>query len=116
MATSPLASGEAGLTDTVRVTASEAGALRDAVTLALPPFSPMEDELRARVTVGVSSSSVMVRVTGAGSFAPTALAAAPDMKTVLSGESRPLLMALRVSAAALVVAPGGIVSVVPARA
>ena len=46
MVKSPLAAGGTGLADTVRVTASEEGPLREAVTLAAPPSSLMEEGLR----------------------------------------------------------------------
>ena len=112
---SPLTAGDTGLADTVKVTAWEDNPLREAVTLALPPFSPMEGELRSRVTLGIPSSSVMVSVTAAGSVTPSAFVAAPDIITVLSGASTPLSMALTVNAPALVVSPSAIVNVAPLR-
>ena len=54
--------GETGDADTVTVTASLETALSSAVTVAEPPSSPIEDLLSTRDTVGVSSSSVIVRV------------------------------------------------------
>ena len=67
--------GDTGDVDTVTVTASLETALSSAVTLLVPPSSPIEDLLSARDTVGVSSSSVMVPV--AVSVAVT-LAEVPD--------------------------------------
>ena len=46
---------------TVRVTTSLEARFRVAVTVAMPPFSEMESDDRARVAVGVASSSVRVR-------------------------------------------------------
>ena len=70
MVKSPLTAGDRGVADTVRVTASEEGPLREAVTMATPPFSSMEGELTFSVAVGVLSSSAMVRVRAEGSLTP----------------------------------------------
>ena len=67
---SPLTAGDTGLAATVKVTSWEEGPLSEAVTLALPLFSLMEDELRSSVTVGAASSSVMVSVWLEGALTP----------------------------------------------
>ena len=116
MVKSPLTAGDTGDAETTTVTSWEEAPLSEAVTLVVPPFSPMEDELRLRVTVGAASSSVMVSVKATGSVTPSAFEEAPDIVTVLSGASTPLSMALTVSAPALVASPGAIVNVGPLRA
>ena len=84
---SPLSAGDTADAETSTVTSSEQGLLREAVTLADPPFSLIESELSSSVSVGVASSSVIVGVTAAGSIAPSAFEAAPYMEIVLSGAS-----------------------------
>ena len=85
MVKSPLTAGDTGLADTVRVTASEEGRLREAVTSAIPPFSLMEGELRSILTVGAESSSVMVSVRLEGALTPSPPLTAADTVTDLSG-------------------------------
>ena len=68
---SPASAGETASAETVTVTGSPAASLRVAVTVASPPSSEMDEELISRLTVGAASSSVMVRVWGAG--APTSV-------------------------------------------
>ena len=87
------------------------GTSREAVMLALPPFSPMEDGLRWRVTVGVSSSSAMVRVRLGGSLTPRPPLALADTVTVLFGASTPLSTAAMVTSPAPKVWPGAMVRV-----
>ena len=108
---SPSAAGGSGDAETTRVTSSEEGPLRDAVTLAAPPFSFMVYELSPRVTAGAASSSTMVSVTAAGSTAPNSFEAPPYMETVLSGVSAVLSIALTVNESALLVEPASIVNV-----
>ena len=59
---SPATAGETGAADTVTVTASLETALNSAVTVLVPPSSEIDDELSASDTVGVFSSSVIVKV------------------------------------------------------
>ena len=59
---SPATAGDTGDAATVTVTASLETALNSAVTVLVPPISPIDDELSARDTVGVLSSSVIVSV------------------------------------------------------
>ena len=54
--------GDTAVAATVRVTAWLDTALSVAVTLLVPPFSEIEDELKDSDTVGAPSSSVIVRV------------------------------------------------------
>ena len=77
---SPLTAGGTGLAETVTVKASEEASLSIAVTVLLPPFSEIESELRLSVTVGVVSSSVMVKavpVTATPASAPLTLTDSP---------------------------------------
>ena len=59
---SPDTAGETAAAETVKVTSWLETAPSVAVTVVDPPFSGIDEELSARETVGVSSSSVMVRV------------------------------------------------------
>ena len=54
--------GESADADTVTTTASLDWALSVAVTVLSPPFSPIEDGLSTKLTVGAPSSSVIVSV------------------------------------------------------
>ena len=62
--------GAFGVAETVSVTVALLFPVSEAVTVLEPAFSEMEDELSARVTVGVDSSSVRVRVCDAGAATP----------------------------------------------
>ena len=111
-AKSELVAGDTGVAETVIVVAALDARFRLAVTVVVPPFSPTEAGDKARVTVGGSSSSVMVSVTSAGSVMPCVLDASPWIVMVLSGASTSLLTAVIVTVPVLVVAPAAIVSVV----
>jgi hypothetical protein len=52
--------GDFGVAETVSVTAWLETALKVAVTVLVPPSSEIDEELKDRDTVGVSSSSVIV--------------------------------------------------------
>ena len=78
-----------------------------------PPFSWIDDGLSARFTVGVPSSSVMVRRTSSGFDTPPPLAV-PDTVTVLLGASTLLSTAVMVTVPVLAVRPAAMVRVVPA--
>ena len=69
---SPLTAGGSGDAEISTVTGCEEGGLRVAVTIATPPFSPMEEGLRSSATAGAPSSSVMasVRLEGAVTSRP----------------------------------------------
>ena len=67
---SPETAGETAAADTVSVTVSLDSPLRDAVTVALPPFSEIEESESESVTVGVASSSVRVRAAPVTAPAP----------------------------------------------
>ena len=54
--------GDTAAAETVRVTSWLDSALNVAVTVVEPPFSLIDEELSARDTVGVPSSSVIVNV------------------------------------------------------
>ena len=107
----PLTVDDTGVADMVRVTAWEEGPLSEAVTLAAPPFSLMEDELRLSVTVGMASSSMIVSVTDAGPDAPNEFVAVADTKTLLLGASTLLSTPVMVTVPLLVVDPGAMVRV-----
>ena len=84
-----------------------------AVTVDTPPFSVMDVGDRDSVTARVSSS-VMVRITGAAVGAGdgcAVLVAVADTVTDLLAATRSLLLAVMVTAPALLVAPGAMVSV-----
>ena len=72
---SPETAGETAAADTVSVTVSLDSPLREAVTVALPPFSEIEESESESVTVGVASSSVSVRAAPVTAPAPWELAA-----------------------------------------
>ena len=84
------------------------------MTVVAPAFSLMEEELSASETVGVSSSSAMVRVWSEGAATPLPPAAVAETVTCLSGASTSLSTAVMVTVPVLVVAPAAMVSVVPA--
>ena len=82
-----------------------------AVTVVDSPSSLIESADSSSVTVGASSSSVMVSVTSVGSVTPWLLPAVPDTRTFLSGVSTSLLLALIVTVPVLPVRPAAMVSV-----
>ena len=84
------------------------------MTVVAPAFSLMEEALRARETVGVSSSSVIVSVWSEGAAAPLPPATVAETVTSLSGASTSLSTAVIVTVPVLVVAPAAMVRVVPA--
>ena len=102
--------GDTAIVDTVSLTASLDGPLNVAVTVADPPFSEIEAGLRTSDTVGVASSSVIVRTWSEGSATPPPVAVA-DTVTSLSGASTALSTAVIVTVPVLVVSPAAIVSV-----
>ena len=103
--------GDTAVADTTRVTFSLEGRLRVAVTVVESPFSPIEAGLSTRVTVGVPSSSVIVRVRSDGADTPRPPVAVADTVTDLSGASIALFTALILTVRVLVVAPAAIVKV-----
>ena len=103
--------GDTASADTTRVTLSLDGPLSVAVTVVESPFSPIEAGLNTSVTVGVASSSVIVRVWSAGATTPRPPEAVADTVTDLSGASTALFTALILTVRVLVVAPAAIVSV-----
>ena len=87
-----------------------------AVTVAVPPFSEIDDGDAASVTPGALSSSAIVSVLPAGSATPLPPAAAPETVTDLSGSwvaaaSPASFSAVTVTVPALVVEPAAMVSV-----
>ena len=107
---SPETAGFTAAADTVTVTAALDAALRLAVTVLDPPFSEIDEGLSARLTVGVSSSSVIVSVWSCGFATPPPLAV-PDTVTSLFGASTALLTAVIVTVPVLAVEPAVMVSV-----
>ena len=103
--------GETSVADTTSVTFSLDTPLSVAVTVVESPFSEIESALKTRVTVGVASSSVIVRVLSAGFATPRPPDAVADTVTDLSGASTALFTALILTVPVLVVAPAAIVSV-----
>ena len=103
--------GETAAAETTSVTFSLDGALRVAVTVVESPFSEIDDGLSTRFTVGVASSSVIVRVWLDGADTPRPPEAVADTVTDLSGASTALFTALILTVRVLVVAPAAIVSV-----
>ena len=108
---SAAAAGDTAAADTTSVTFSLDGALSVAVTVVESPFSEIEAGLSTRVTVGVASSSVIVRVRLDGADTPRPPVAVADTVTDLSGASTALFTALILTVRVLVVAPAAIVSV-----
>ena len=84
---SPATAGETAAADTTSVTFSLDTPLSVAVTVVESPFSPIEAGLSTRVTVGVASSSVIVRVWLDGADTPLPPVAVADTVTDLSGAS-----------------------------
>ena len=111
MVKSPLTAGDTGDAETTMLTSCEEGPLREAVTLAVPPFSLMEDELRLRVTVGAASSSVMVNVWLEGVLTPRPPLTIAVTVMGLSSASTLLSMPVMVTVPALLVEPAAIVRV-----
>ena len=111
---SPATAGETAAAETVRVTSALDFAPSVAVTVVAPAFSLMEEALSARETVGVSSSSVMVRVWSDGAATSLPPATVAETVTCLSGASTSLSTAVMVTVPVLVVEPAAMVSVVPA--
>ena len=107
---SPDAAGLTALAETVTVTAAVAADDSVAVTVLEPPLSEIEDGLNTSVTVGASSSSVIVSVWFAG-FETLPPLATPEIVTVLFGVSTELSTAVIVTVPVLVVAPAAIDSV-----
>ena len=103
--------GAVGVTVTVTVDWLDEAADRVPVTVVEPPFSPMLVEPSDSVTLGVPSSSVMVRVWLAGAVTACELEAVADTVTDLSAVSLLLSTAVIVTVPVLVVAPAAIVSV-----
>ena len=111
---SPDTVGETAAAETVRVTSSLETALSVAVTVVDPSSSEIDEALSARETVGVSSSSVMVRVWSDGAATSLPPATVAETVTCLSGASTSLSTAVMVTVPVLVVEPAAMVSVVPA--
>ena len=108
---SPETAGDTGAEETVRVTAWLDTAPRVAVTVVVPAFSLMEEALSPSETIGVSSSSAMVRVWSAGAATPLPPAAVAETVTCLSGASTALSAPVIVTVPVLVVAPAAMVRV-----
>ena len=104
--------GDTAAAETVNVTSWLETAPSVAVTVVEPPSSSMDDEPSTRDTVGVPSSSVIVRVWLAGAATPLPPDAVADTVTCLSGASTSLSTAVTVTAPVLVVDPAAIVRVV----
>ena len=102
-AKSPATAGETAVADTVTVVVSLDVRFSRAVTVVDPPFSPIEVGIRSSVTVGGSSSSMIVSVTSDGPVTPALLVAVPDTRTVLLGVSAVLLLAVSVTVPLLLV-------------
>ena len=110
--TPPAPAGETAPVETVSVTGSAAAALRVAVTVVAPP-SEIVVGSRASVSVGVASSSAMVRVCDAGAAASVDPDRVPVTVTVFAGLYRLSSLAVMVTVPVLDVSPASIVSVVP---
>ncbi len=108
---SPATAGETAAADTVTVTAALEVPLSVAVTTVESPFSEIDAGLNANDTVGVASSSVIVRVLSAGFATPLPPDAVADTVTDLLGASTALFTALMLTFPVLVVAPAAMVSV-----
>ena len=102
--------GPTGAAETVTVTRSLVGRSRDAVTVLMPPFSPMDASSSARVTSGSASSSVIVSVRDAGGANPLPPVTDAVTWTVLFGASTSLLTAVTITVPVLSVCPAVIVS------
>ena len=104
--------GSTGAADTVSVTASLETPLSVAVTVVEPSFSPIDEVPSTSDTVGVSSSSVIVRVSSVGFATPLPPAAVAETVTCFSGASTSLSTAVIVTVPVLAVSPAAMVSVV----
>ena len=87
--------------------------LNVAVTVLLPPSSPIVEGVSVSDTAGVASSSVIVSVCGAGAATPRPPDTVADTVTDLSGASTWLFTAVMVTVPVLPVEPAEIVSVAP---
>ena len=96
---------------TVTVVAALDGRDSVAVTVAVPPFSEIDDGDTASVTIGGASSSLIVSVTATGS-ATLPPEAVPETVTLLSGACSSSSFAETVTVPVLVVTPGAMVSTV----
>ena len=108
---SAAAAGDTAVADTTSVTFSLDGPLSVAVTVVESPFSEIDDGLSTSDTVGVASSSVIVRVRLDGADTPRPPVTVADTVTDLFGASTALFTALILTVRVLVVAPAAIVSV-----
>ena len=105
--------GSTAVADTVTTTSALDSPSSNAVTVVSPPFSGIDAGSSARVSVGVSSSSVIVSVRGAGAAAPLPPVTVPPICTLFSGASRSLSSASIFTSPVLTVSPAAIVSLVP---
>ena len=105
--------GSTAVADTVTITSALDRPSSDAVTVLTPPFSEIDVGSSAKVSVGVSSSSVILSVRGAGAAAPLPPVTVPPITTLFSGASRSLSSAVTFTSPVLSVSPASIVSVVP---
>ena len=110
---SPETAGDTADADTVTTTDALDAPLSAAVTVLIPPFSPIDDGLSTRLNVGAPSSSVIVSVWDDGAETPWPPVTEPETVTVLSGASTALFTAVTVTVPVLVVWPDAIVSVAP---
>ena len=111
---SPASAFVPGVAETVTVTGVPSAGLSNAVTVATPPVSEIdEDDNESTVSDVVPSSSRMVIVASAGLATPWPPAAVPETVTDLFGVSAVLPTATMVTVPVLVVAPAATVNVVP---
>ena len=108
---SPATAGDTAVAATVTVTATADCRSSVAVTVATPPFSPIELDDRTSAVCG-ASSSVMVSVAAGGFATPLPPDDVPETVTDLLPEATTLPLARIVTAPVLVVAPAAMVSVV----
>ena len=94
---SPATAGATAVADTVTSTSALDSPFNEAVTVLTPPLSVMDVGSSASVTLGVSSSSVIVSERLAGAPTPLPPVAVPVTVTLRSGASTTLFSAVIVT-------------------